>query len=74
MIDGERVGYNNMIYSESEIERIARVAGKYDANLWYYIMLWYAMLCYTMNDWPTVQAQNLYITDLKQYTIFVSFF
>lgn len=24
---GERVGYNNMIYSESEIERIARVAG-----------------------------------------------
>lgn len=26
-IDGQRVGYNNMIYSESEIERIARVAG-----------------------------------------------
>lgn len=26
-IDGERVGYNNMIYSESEIDRIARVAG-----------------------------------------------
>jgi 3-isopropylmalate dehydrogenase len=26
-IVGERVGYNNMIYSESEIERIARVAG-----------------------------------------------
>lgn len=24
---GQRVGYNNMIYSESEIERIARVAG-----------------------------------------------
>jgi len=24
---GERVGYNNMIYSESEIDRIARVAG-----------------------------------------------
>jgi 3-isopropylmalate dehydrogenase len=27
MVDGQRVGYNNMIYSESEIERIARVAG-----------------------------------------------
>ncbi|GFH48757.1 3-isopropylmalate dehydrogenase [Chaetoceros tenuissimus] len=27
VVDGERVGYNNMIYSESEIERIARVAG-----------------------------------------------
>uniref|UniRef100_A0A7S3Q524 3-isopropylmalate dehydrogenase n=1 Tax=Chaetoceros debilis TaxID=122233 RepID=A0A7S3Q524_9STRA len=27
VINGERVGYNNMIYSESEIERIARVAG-----------------------------------------------
>lgn len=27
IIKGERVGYNNMIYSESEIERIARVAG-----------------------------------------------
>lgn len=26
-VDGQRVGYNNMIYSESEIERIARVAG-----------------------------------------------
>jgi len=28
IIDGERVGYNNMIYSESEILRIARVAGE----------------------------------------------
>lgn len=27
-IDGQRVGYNNMIYSEKEIDRIARVAGK----------------------------------------------
>jgi len=27
VVNGERVGYNNMIYSESEIERIARVAG-----------------------------------------------
>lgn len=27
VVDGERVGYNNMIYSESEIDRIARVAG-----------------------------------------------
>lgn len=26
-VDGERVGYNNMIYKESEIDRIARVAG-----------------------------------------------
>lgn len=25
--DGQRIGYNNMIYSESEIDRIARVAG-----------------------------------------------
>jgi isocitrate/isopropylmalate dehydrogenase len=29
VIDGERVGYNNMIYKESEIRRIARVAGTY---------------------------------------------
>jgi 3-isopropylmalate dehydrogenase len=27
VVDGERVGYNNMIYRESEIDRIARVAG-----------------------------------------------
>merc|ERR1712157_491847 len=27
VLDGQRVGYNNMIYSESEIDRIARVAG-----------------------------------------------
>lgn len=29
VVDGQRVGYNNMIYSESEIDRIARVAGKF---------------------------------------------
>jgi ethanolamine transporter EutH len=28
-ISGKRVGYNNMIYDETEIERIARVAGKF---------------------------------------------
>ena len=28
-VDGERVGYNDMIYSESEIDGIARVAGMY---------------------------------------------
>ena len=28
-IQGKRVGYNNMIYDETEIERIARVAGKF---------------------------------------------
>ena len=28
MYKGKRVGYNNMIYDEVEIERIARVAGK----------------------------------------------
>ncbi|KAL7534482.1 hypothetical protein ACHAXR_005906 [Thalassiosira sp. AJA248-18] len=27
VVDGQRVGYNNMIYREEEIERIARVAG-----------------------------------------------
>lgn len=34
--DGKRVGYNNMIYSEGEIDRIARVAGE---SLMIYI--WY---------------------------------
>jgi len=33
VVDGQRVGYNNMIYSESEIERIARVAGTYSIIL-----------------------------------------
>ena len=28
MYAGKRVGYNNMIYDEVEIERIARVAGE----------------------------------------------
>merc|ERR1712194_355967 len=36
--NGERVGFNNMIYSESEIDRIARVAGdiasKRGSQLW----------------------------------------
>ena len=30
---GKRVGYNNMIYDEVEIERIARVAGKFQDDL-----------------------------------------
>lgn len=29
VIDGKRVGFNNMIYSEDEIDRIARVAGEF---------------------------------------------
>lgn len=29
VIDGQRVGFNNMIYTESEIDRIARVAGEF---------------------------------------------
>jgi len=28
VVDGQRVGYNNMIYAEHEIDRIARVAGR----------------------------------------------
>lgn len=28
-ISGKRIGYNNMIYSEDEIVRIARVAGEF---------------------------------------------
>jgi hypothetical protein len=30
---GKRVGYNNMIYGEDEIARIARVAGEYPAHI-----------------------------------------
>lgn len=30
---GKRVGYNNMIYDETEIERIARVAGEFQCSL-----------------------------------------
>lgn len=33
VVDGQRVGYNNMIYSESEIDRIARVAGKFECHV-----------------------------------------
>ena len=32
-VDGARVGYKNMIYGESEIDRIARVAGKFEVML-----------------------------------------
>ncbi len=35
-VDGERVGYNNMIYSESEINRIARVAGELHIHIYTY--------------------------------------
>ncbi|KAL3794054.1 hypothetical protein HJC23_008942 [Cyclotella cryptica] len=33
VIDGKRVGYNNMIYDETEIERIARVAAEVEASI-----------------------------------------
>lgn len=46
---GERVGYNNMIYSEGEIDRIARVAGMLDTcertNIYIYIYTCCIMYC-----------------------------
>lgn len=34
---GQRVGYNNMIYHEYEIERIARVAGEFYSSMMIYL-------------------------------------
>lgn len=71
--DGERVGYNNMIYKESEIQRIAKVA--FDtatlrqsrlcsidkANVLDVSQLWRDVVEQVHGDYPTVELSHMYV-------------
>jgi 3-isopropylmalate dehydrogenase len=80
--DGERVGYNNMIYKESEIRRIARVAGKVassrggnlvsidKANVLDISQLWREVVtdvCET--EYPSVDLSHMYVDNAAMQLI-----
>jgi 3-isopropylmalate dehydrogenase len=70
---GERVGYNNMIYHEHEVERIARVAfevaQKRDkrvcsvdkANVLDVSQLWRDVVIRVQKDYPDVELTHQYV-------------
>ncbi|MFP5222423.1 MAG: 3-isopropylmalate dehydrogenase [Acidobacteriota bacterium] len=71
--DGERVAYNNMIYSESEIRRIAKVGfetarkrGKKlcsvdKANVLDVSQLWREVVLEVAKDYPDVELSHMYV-------------
>jgi 3-isopropylmalate dehydrogenase len=79
---GERVGYNNMIYSESEIDRIARVAGDVaskrgsklcsvdKANVLDVSQLWRDVVTDVITkDFPTVDLSHMYVDNAAMQLI-----
>jgi len=80
--DGERVGYNNMIYYESEIERIARVAGDVaakrtgklcsvdKANVLDVSQLWREVVTSVITtDFPEVDLSHMYVDNAAMQLI-----
>lgn len=79
---GERVGYNNMIYSESEILRIARVAGDVaskregklcsvdKANVLDVSQLWREVVTDTITkEFPEVELSHMYVDNAAMQLI-----
>lgn len=82
VVDGERVGYNNMIYSESEIDRIARVAGDVaskrggklcsvdKANVLDVSQLWREVVTDVITkDFPDVELSHMYVDNAAMQLI-----
>ncbi|CAB9502703.1 3-isopropylmalate dehydrogenase [Seminavis robusta] len=82
VIDGQRVGYNNMIYSESEIDRIARVAGDVaskrkgqlcsvdKANVLDVSQLWRDVVTDVITkDFPEVELSHMYVDNAAMQLI-----
>jgi len=82
VIDGERVGYNNMIYKESEIDRIARVAGDVaskrtgklcsvdKANVLDVSQLWREVVTDVITkDFPDVELSHMYVDNAAMQLI-----
>eukprot|EP00539_Tryblionella_compressa_P007835 CAMPEP_0178755532 /NCGR_PEP_ID=MMETSP0744-20121128/12776_1 /TAXON_ID=913974 /ORGANISM="Nitzschia punctata, Strain CCMP561" /LENGTH=411 /DNA_ID=CAMNT_0020409583 /DNA_START=51 /DNA_END=1286 /DNA_ORIENTATION=+ len=82
VVDGQRVGYNNMIYSESEIDRIARVAGDVaskrgsklcsvdKANVLDVSQLWREVVTDVITkDFPGVELSHMYVDNAAMQLI-----
>lgn len=82
LCQGERVGYNNMIYSESEIDRIARVAGDVaskregrlcsvdKANVLDVSQLWREVVTGVIEkDFPDVELSHMYVDNAAMQLI-----
>ncbi|OEU14850.1 3-isopropylmalate dehydrogenase [Fragilariopsis cylindrus CCMP1102] len=82
VIDGQRVGYNNMIYSEMEIDRIARVAGDIaakrggklcsidKANVLDVSQLWREVVTDVITkDFPSVELSHMYVDNCAMQLI-----
>jgi len=80
--DGQRIGYNNMIYSESEIDRIARVAGDVaskrggklcsvdKANVLDVSQLWREVVTSVIDkDFPDVTLSHMYVDNCAMQLI-----
>ncbi len=80
-IDGEKVGYNNMIYKESEIERIAHVAFQTamkrskklcsvdKANVLDVSRLWREVMERVSKDYPEVELSHMYVDNAAMQLI-----
>eukprot|EP00560_Eucampia_antarctica_P008791 CAMPEP_0197828298 /NCGR_PEP_ID=MMETSP1437-20131217/4891_1 /TAXON_ID=49252 ORGANISM="Eucampia antarctica, Strain CCMP1452" /NCGR_SAMPLE_ID=MMETSP1437 /ASSEMBLY_ACC=CAM_ASM_001096 /LENGTH=412 /DNA_ID=CAMNT_0043429467 /DNA_START=54 /DNA_END=1292 /DNA_ORIENTATION=+ len=82
VIDGERVGYNNMIYAEHEIDRIARVAGDVamkrggklcsvdKANVLDVSQLWRDVVTEVISkDFPEIELSHMYVDNCAMQLI-----
>ena len=79
--DGQRQGFNTLVYSESEIERIARVAfdvaGKRNkrvcsvdkANVLEATELWREVVTVVAKDYPDIELQHMYVDNASMQLV-----
>ena len=81
VIDGRKTGYNNMIYTEDEVERIAHVAFKTamkrkkrlcsvdKANVLDVSRLWREVICSVAKQYPDVELSHMYVDNAAMQII-----